>query len=214
MRKLFLTSSSDLLYDHLQGFLEKPVDEVKIAWITTAKKGSPNKEYVEKHRKKMNQLGWKFTEIDIEGKTEEELRELLEDKDIIYMHGGNTFYLLRAIKAGIFEKVLAEKLDQGALYVGTSAGTYVACPTIEMAEWKRDRRYFRFEDQDLIAMGLVSFLVMVHFEPKHEEDIRVGMSKTDLDVYVLSDEQGLYVEDGEVRLVGKGDRIQLDKYAK
>jgi len=85
--KLLLLSSSNFLHDRLGDFVEKPLSEINIAWITTAKKGSPNKHYVKKHRKKMTEAGWNFEEMDIEGKSEQELRDMLKDKDAIYMHG-------------------------------------------------------------------------------------------------------------------------------
>jgi dipeptidase E len=209
MKKILLVSSSGFLHGLLGDFVNKPLDEVKIAWITTAKKGSLNKGYVENHRNKMTELGWNFEEMDIEGKTERELRDLLENKDVIYMHGGNTFYLLRAIRAGAFEKIVKEKVDSGVLYVGASAGAYVACPTIQMAEWNHDKNYIAYEDQDLTGMSLVPFVVKVHYEPRYQDDIRNGMRRTDLETYILNDQQALYIEDGAVTLVGEGEKIQF-----
>jgi len=116
---------------------------------------------------------------------------------------------LRAIKAGAFEKVLREKLEQGALYVGASAGTYVACPTIEMGEWNHDKKYSAYEGQDLAGMHLVPFLVKVHYEPKYEEDIRKGMKDADVELYILTDEQALFIEDGKVTFLGEGERINI-----
>ncbi|MFH1014276.1 MAG: Type 1 glutamine amidotransferase-like domain-containing protein [Candidatus Uhrbacteria bacterium] len=209
MKKLFLTSDSDFFYEHIGEYVDKPLNEVNIAWITTAKGGCLPSKHLPEHRQKMSRQPFRYDEMDIEGKKEDELREMFKDKDIIYVHGGNTFYLLKAIKESNFEKVLKEKMDQGVLYAGTSAGAYVACPTIEMCEWKHDRHYHRFEGQDdLTAMNLVPFLMSVHHEPKYDEDIKKGKRSTDLEVYVLEDGQGIYVEGGEVKVLGDASAIR------
>ncbi len=198
MKRLLLTSSSDFFYEHILEYVDKPLDQVKIAWITTAKKGSDSQDYMEKHYQQMVEMPFDVTEIDIEGKDADELRKLLADKDIIYFHGGNTFYLMRAIKETGFQKVLEEQMEKGVLYVGTSAGSYVACPTLEMCEWKSDSKYHPFDGQDLTGMNLVPFLVSVHFEEQYRDDIKKGKAQTDLEVYVLTDEQALYVENNQV----------------
>ena len=210
MKKLLLTSSSDYFYDHIGEYVDKPLDEIKIAWITTAKKASGNPEYIEEHRKKMSEQEFGYLDIDIEGKSEDELRTLIDGSDVIYVHGGNTFHLLRAIKESSFEKIVREQLDKGVLFAGTSAGAYVACPTIEMNLWRRDIKYFPFENQDLTGMNLVPFLVEVHYEAKNKEDVKKGIANTDLEVYVLTDEQALYIEDDDVQLVGEGERIEFN----
>src|SRR3989344_1822348 len=46
----------------------------------------------------MKELGFNVEEIDIEGKNKNLLMKLFENKDIIFVEGGNTFYLLKAIR--------------------------------------------------------------------------------------------------------------------
>ncbi len=198
MKKLLLTSASDYWYEHVDEYVEKPLDQAKIAWVTTAKNGATGTDYMQKHYERMNKMPFEYEEIDIEGKNQDELRELLAEKDVIYMHGGNTFYLMRAIKESGFQEVLEELMEKGVLYSGTSAGAYVACPSLEMCLWKETTKYFPEENQGLEGMGLVPFLVSVHFEQQHKEATDKGMAKTDLKTFVLTDAQALYIEDGYI----------------
>jgi dipeptidase E len=198
MKKLLLTSSSDFFYKHIGNHVNKPLDQVKIAWVTTAKKGATSSEYMEKHYKQMDAMPFEYEEIDIEGKDQDELRKLFSDKDVVYMHGGNTFYLMRAIKDSGFQEVIEELIGNGVLYAGTSAGAYVACPSLEMCLWKDTTKYFPFQDQDLEGMGLVPFIVSVHYEKEHKETTDDGVAKTDLKTYVLTDDQALIIEDGQI----------------
>ena len=60
-------------------------------------------------------------------------------------------------------------------------------------------------------MNLVPFLVKVHYEPKYKEDIRKGIQNIGFKTYVLTDDQALYVEDGNVTFLGNQPRIILDQ---
>ena len=37
--------------------------------------------------------GYDIEELDLDGKNEKELRKILQDKELVYVEGGNTFYL-------------------------------------------------------------------------------------------------------------------------
>lgn len=208
--KLLLTSNSDFFYEHIGEYVDKPLDQVKVAWITTARKYSRTPGGVDDHRIRLEGQPFSFVEIDLDGKDEEELRNLMSGCDVVFVIGGSTFELLRAIKESGFEIVLNELLERGVLYSGGSAGAYVVCPTIEMATWKHQSVYRPLPNQDLRALGLVSFLMSVHFNEKYQDDVREGMSKTDLETYILTDDQALYIENDKVTLVGDKQRVILD----
>lgn len=64
----------------------------------------------------------------------------LKNIDVIFVFGGNTFdYLWRIRKTGL-DKAIKVFLKKGGIYFGLSAGSYVACPTIEAAAWKHADR--------------------------------------------------------------------------
>lgn len=94
----------------------------------------------------------------------------MTDKDIVFVNGGNTFYLLDWVRKSGFNKVLDSFLKKGGLYVGVSAGSYLACPTIEQATWKRADRN-RWGVTDFKALNYVPFLIVAHFEEKYRKII-------------------------------------------
>ena len=61
----------------------------------TASKVEKSTDYVKRDKKQMAKLGFQVEDIDLEGKSENQLRRLLKDKDVVYVQGGNTFYLLK-----------------------------------------------------------------------------------------------------------------------
>src|ERR1043165_8997080 len=60
-----------------------------------------------------------------------DLRQAVRDAEAIYVGGGNTFRLLNALYANDLLGVIRERVHAGIPYVGVSAGTNVACPTIQ-----------------------------------------------------------------------------------
>jgi len=156
----------------------------------------------------MIDVGFSIEDVDIKGKNEKELRKMLKDKDIVYVQGGNTFYLLKYVKESGFDKVVKELIQKGLIYIGVSAGSYIACPTIEMALWKdQDKNIVGLED--LTALNLVPFLLSVHYILEYKEIIKKGISSSKYPVKMLTDDQAILVRDNKVELVGKGSEIRL-----
>jgi len=208
MRTLLLTSAGMKVEEEIIKILPKPAYQIKLAHIITASKKEVNTSYVDKDTEKMKRIGFQIENIDIEGKTENELRELLKSKDAVYVQGGNTFYLLRCIRESGFDKLIKELLNRGVIYIGVSAGSYITCPTIEMASWKhRDNNIVNLKD--LTGLNLVPFLLSVHYKPEYEQNIKEAIAKTTYPVKILTDEQAILVKDNKIKLVGRGKEINI-----
>jgi len=208
MRKLLLSSNGSFVIKEGFRLLFEDISKIKLAYITTAGKGSSDRTYLEIHKEMMKKEGIAFEELDVEGKTENELRELLKDKNAVYVEGGNTFYLLKAARESGFDKVIKELIEKGVPYIGSSAGSYIVCPTIEMATWKPKQKD-RFGVMDFTAMNLVPFLIVAHYEQEFEEVLKEKISQTKYETKVLKDGQAILVEGDNYKLVGDGEEIKL-----
>lgn len=151
-------------------------------------------------------------DLDFRGKTQRELEHSLEDRDIIFVNGGNTLYLLHWIRKSGFDKIIRSLLNEGKLYVGVSAGSYVACPTIEAAGWKhRDKNNIGLKD--LRALNLVPFLITAHFEEKYRPVIEQAAKGTKYPIVALYDTQAALAEDGSCKIVGPGRKEFFNGFA-
>jgi len=205
MRKLLLTSAGTNVKEEIIKILPKSPYKLKVAYIITASKPELDKNYALVDRNELLKIGFQIEDLDIEEKNEKELRKILIDKDIIYVQGGNPFYLLRAVKESGFDKVVKEMISKGKIYIGVSAGSSIACPTIEQAYWKNlDKNIVGL--RDLTALNFVPFLLVAHFEEKYRESVELGANKTQLPVVALSDVQAVLIEDGKWKVVGKGKK--------
>src|SRR3989338_612942 len=208
MKTLILASSGNLIAaNNVNHFLPKPLSEAKILYVTTASKKVNDSSYVERTRQKMDELNFSYTEFDIVGKSEEELKKALSSSDILYIEGGNTFYLLKAVHDTGFEKIIKEAIKNGLVYWGVSAGAYIACPSIIMATWSD--RFDRCGVTDWIAMNLVPFLIKAHYTPDMLDALKEKSKDLQFPLHVLNDEQVVMMKDGEVQLTGCGDELIL-----
>ncbi|MFC1615364.1 Type 1 glutamine amidotransferase-like domain-containing protein [Patescibacteria group bacterium] len=209
MKTLILTSSGQFItsnnIDHL---LPKKITDCKIAYIITASKKVDDISYINRHKQKMNELNFSYTEIDIAGKNEDELRKILNGYDIIMVEGGNTFYLLKAVRESGFKNVMKELLEKGVVYIGSSAGSYITCPSIVMATWS-NRGFDRCGITEYTAMKLVPFLMKAHYMPDMKEMLNKKIKDMQYPMRVLNDNQAILVRDGKIQLLGGGDEIIL-----
>ncbi|MEK7143596.1 MAG: Type 1 glutamine amidotransferase-like domain-containing protein [Patescibacteria group bacterium] len=209
MRTIVLASSGKYLTEGDWSFLPKPVEQMKIGYIITASKGVKDLSYLERRKQRMNELKYDFEEMDIERKSEQELRGVLKGKEMVYVEGGNTFYLLKAVRESGFDKAIKELVDDGMVYLGSSAGAYITCPTIEMATWKHQDKYDHCGVTDFTAMNLVPFLVTAHYASEYAELLKEKIRQSQYPVRILTDDQAILVQNGSTKLVGKGDEIKL-----
>ncbi len=209
MSKLLLASNTEFVIEQGLARLFPDASKIKIAYITTAAKPTTYTGFTDVFLEMMRAKGYDVTPLDIEGYSSSELKKFLADKNAIFMEGGNTCYLLRAMRATGFDKVIKELLPQGLIYMGGSAGAYVACPTIEMALWRHQDKYDHYGLTDLSAMNLVPFSVSVHYAPEHHDPVVQGIAASRYSVRILTDEQAILVKDGKAQLLGDGEEVKL-----
>jgi len=210
MQTLLLLSSSKFLQNDLTNILGKPLEDFRIAHIITASKGRGvgHLDYLERTREIFKENGCYFEDLDLDGKNEDELREILKNFNMVFVNGGSTFYLLKSIRESGFEKVIKELLPQEFVYMGASAGSYVACPTIEMSTWKHRDKYDHYGITDLTAMNLIPFLISAHYVSENHDLIKKKAEKAKFPVKILDDNQALLVKDDKIELLG-GEEILL-----
>lgn len=195
MKKLFLMSSSKLLPKALES-LHKPLNKIRLVHVITASKTEDDLTYLDRTRDILDSLGVRHEDLDIDGKNEEELKKILSSKDVVFVNGGNTFYLLKSIKKTGFDKVVKLLLKKGLLYIGASAGSYVACPNIETVTWKHGSEE-RCGMTDFTAMNLVPFVLKVHYTPDQKEWIEKKRKTLSNPLEILTDEQAIVVENNK-----------------
>lgn len=87
--------------------------------------------------------------------------ELIESADCLAVGGGNTFHLLARMQEYNLLSVIRQKVRQGVPYIGWSAGSNVACPTIMTTN---DMPVV--QPKSFGALGLTEFQINAHYTEK------------------------------------------------
>lgn len=210
-KTMLLTSDGMVeMKDEIIRLLQKPAYDINVAFIFTASK--QREEYQAFMRQDWlimrDEMGFNLEEIDIEGKTEGQLYNELKIKDIIYVEGGNAFYLLNAMRRCNFEKVIRKLLKWGIVYIGVSAGSIVAGKTIKTAEWLGDENIAGMKN--LNGLNLVPFDIFPHYDPKYDEVIKQKIKspkKRQKKLRLVTDQQAILVQGKDSMLIGDGEQI-------
>ena len=205
MIKLFLSSAFSYTASLLEQFAGEKVEGKSVTFIPTAANVESIKVYVGMARRAFARLGIAVDELDVSTATAEEISHKLSRNDYIYVAGGNTFYLLQELKRSGADKLIAQEIAAGKLYIGESAGSMVIAPDIG---------YSQAMDKPAKAPGLDSFsaLGIVDFYPvPHQGNFlfRKAVKKiiaeyvSSLPLRPISDTQVILVEGDDVTVEGR-----------
>lgn len=137
------------------------------------------------------------------------LSDRLNEIDLVWANGGNTFVLRRAMKQSGFDHLIAEALRRDTIvYAGFSAGTVICAPSLRGLETidKPDNVPPGY-DPDVIwdGLGLLPFSVVVHYRSDHDE---ASLAEEEARFYQANAIPYRTLRDGEA-LVVEGERQEI-----
>jgi len=211
-RRLLLISNSTL---HGSGYLDHAEAEIRdflgelehLLFVPFAL--FDRDKYAATAQARFEKMGYELTSIH----TAADPLQAVKDTGAMFIGGGNTFRLLKTLYEFDLIDVIRERVDAGMPYIGSSAGSNMACPTIRTTN-----------DMPIVqppsfnALGLVTFQINPHYldpdpNSKHmgetrEERINEFHEENETPVVGLREGAILRIENGETILRGStGARI-------
>ena len=191
MKKIILTSCGIIEEELKKKFYEiinkEDISNKKVLYITTASDGEndSDKSWMDNEFKTILDLGFRKDNINEYkiGKSEIDIK----DYDVIYMMGGNTFYLMDRIRKYGFDEKIKKAIEDGTVYIGSSAGSIILGSSIEFA--------LPFDDNnvnmtDFTGIGLVDGIIIPHANRK-EKFINKVKNEIDQELILLYDGYGI-----------------------
>ena len=83
MKTLLLTSAGTQVKEEILKILPRSASQLKLVHIITASKVKKDTAYMKEDKKDLLEMGFDVEDIDIKGKSEDELRQILKNKDVI-----------------------------------------------------------------------------------------------------------------------------------
>ena len=201
MTRLLLISSSTV---HGYGYLDHPEPEIKkhlagrkrVAFVPFALKDRDA--YTAKVRERLGAMGFDVSQV----KT---VRDL--EADAIFVGGGNTWRLLKTLQDLDLLGVLRERVRSGTPYIGSSAGSNIAAPTIKTTNDMPITQPRSFE-----ALNLVPYQINPHYLDADANSTHMGetreqrilefLEENETPVIGLREGTMLRVENGKSTLLG------------
>lgn len=197
-RRLLLISNSTL---HGSGFLDHAESEIRdflrnvqrILFVPFALHDRDG--YAAKVTSRLAKMG--YDSVSIHAVPDQ--RQAVSDAEAIFIGGGNTFRLLKTLYDFDLLTLIRQRVDGGTLYLGSSAGSNVAAPTIRTTN---DMPIV--EPPSFDALGLVSFQINPHYLDPDPTSTHMGETREERIVQFL--------EENDVPVVGlrEGSMVRVE----
>lgn len=205
--KLLLTSggiTNTTIAEALATLVAKPLKNVKVGFVPTAANyEAGNKDWFVRQLVHLQQFGYEWIDIVDPSAADVSWATRLADADVIFVSGGNTFHLLNQFRKTGFDKWLQTALDH-KVYVGASAGSIVATPSIEGSGVEGgDRNSVKL--RDLKGLNLANFELLPHIGNGIAVQTAERYAQMTQNVfYAIDDETAIKVDSNKVTVVSEG----------
>ncbi|MBU2472614.1 Type 1 glutamine amidotransferase-like domain-containing protein [Patescibacteria group bacterium] len=201
--KLLLTSAGFLNKEISNLFLKelsKEPNKSKVFMVTGART-KEEEYYIQESKQELINLG--FKDIFVFNLDRKILLDEVKDCDVIYVCGGNTYYILKRFRETGLDKIVIELVNQGKIYIGVSAGSVMAGPNIEIAGWGEDGDKNDVNLKDLTGFNFTNIAVFPHFEEKNRQEVKEFKKKVNYPVIELTDNQAVFVKGKNYIIIGE-----------
>lgn len=166
------------------------------------------KKWLSKQLEALKNLGYEVEELDLRnyfGKPDE-LGKLLFNKDLVWVTGGNTFILRRAMKYSGFDAAITDLINNHKIvYGGFSAGVVILSKDLHGLDITDDPNDIPAGyDKEIIwdGLGLINFSVAVHYQSNHSES---HLTDKEIEYYKTNNIPYKTLRDGEVIIINNSN---------
>ena len=168
---------------------KEKIKDKKVLYITTASDGEndSDKSWMDEEYETILDLGFSKENIYEFKIGQKEIN--INDFDVIYMMGGNTFYLMDMIRKYNFDTIIKKAMDNGIIYIGSSAGSIILGNSVEYA--------LPFDEnnvdlKDFSGLRIIDGIIIPHANRK-EEFISKVKENIGEKLFLLYDEDGIII---------------------
>jgi dipeptidase E len=210
--RILLISNSTV---HGRGYLDHVQEQIKI-FLGDARKVLffpfalyDRDDYAAKAKSRFAAMGYALESVHAIDNPE----KAIDQVDALFIGGGNTFRLLKALQDRELLQPIRHKMKSGAPYIGSSAGSNVAGPTI-----KTTKDMPIVQPRSFDSLGLVPFQISPHYldpDPNsthmgetQEERILQFLEENETPVVGIREGAWILIENGAIMLKGEtGARV-------
>jgi dipeptidase E len=216
--KLLLTSNgltNEKISQALFDLVGKHANQVSVAFIPTAaffEEG--DKGWLLDHLSAIKNFGCSIDIVEISALPRDKWLPRLESADVLFLGGGNNFYLMEWLKKSGLADLIGGMLEN-KVYAGISAGSMVASPLLRRSDAEEIYSENFGSDNNVAGLRLVDFYILPHlnsqiFPNVNKEFIQKVIISSPEKVYALDDQSALKVLNGNVEVVSEGQWLEFN----
>lgn len=220
--KFLLTSGgvrNAVIAQAFQKLIDKPFSETKVAFVPTgafAEEG--DKDWFVNDLYNLQALGVHIDFVELAQLSPEEVMQRVKGADVIFVNGGNTFYLSYWMQQSGLMDALPELLKT-RVYAGTSAGSMIVGPSLRIAAQMRG--HGMLDEHNATSFGpagktsdkvanLVPVMVRPHYGTPDFAYLTPELMQQDANeqgspVYALDDQSAVSIVDGAIEVASEGE---------
>ena len=202
MKKLILVSMLYQVTD-LVRTITPELEGKTVTYIPTAGIAEDVEGMVEEETSTLESLGMMVDVLEVSSASYDSIVNSLTKNDIIFVGGGNTFFLLQELRRSGADQILIREVEKGKLYIGESAGSIISCPDIGYCA-EMDSPEKAPDLIDYAGLNLVDFYIVPHIgnaEMGEAAEKAVEKYSSELELKAITDEQVILVEEGRVEIL-------------
>ena len=208
--KLFLASSGlpESLRPALQELLGSTLSGVRVAHVPNAADPYPEaqRRFLERSRNELVAAGMTVTDIDLRDfdRNPIGLQNALSCFDIVWLAGGNTYYLRYWLNRCGFDHIVSDLFAQSLVCAGGSAGAIVLGSDLRFYDVVDDPAMApqpRYEGLCLYRFQLLPHWGDEYFQPMLDR-VRASYEGLGAEIVPITDQQAVCVRDGAYTIVG------------
>lgn len=217
--KLLLTSgglTNKSIEKALFDLVGKKPEDTNLCFIPTAATVEMgDKDWFINDLKNIDKQGFKSVSIvDIGAVPEKIWKPQMDEADILFFSGGNTYHLMEWINKSGLKELLPEYLKT-KVWVGISAGSMVTNPDLaaKISQAVYDEDYDKIGE--VPGLNYVDFYFLPHLNSPYfplliEENIKKIAERIRKKIYAMDDNGALKIVDGKVEIISEGNHLEFN----
>ncbi len=204
MKHLYLASAGYNVIESIAADIGKK--NLKLIFITTAAETYEGPTtWVDKDRNALIEAGFEVTDYTFTGRSKRDIEKDFLIFDVIFVCGGNSFYLLQQVQQSDCADVIRKYVESGKIYIGSSAGSILAAPDI-YPTYYLDKAAEAPKLNGYIGLNLVDVVIFPHwgsekFKERYLNQRIEHAYKPGYKIILLTDTQYLKVESDRYQII-------------
>lgn len=217
--KLLLTSgglTNQSISDALFNLVGKKPQDTSLVFIPTASHAEKgDKSWLINDLINLKNQNFKQIDIgDISAVGPEIWRPRLEEADVLFFEGGNTFHLMHWLNQSGLSTLLPELLKT-KVYVGVSAGSMVTNPDLSLKLSQIVYGEDLDKTENMLGLNLVDFYFLPHLNSQYfpnlrQDKIQDAISGLTKKIYALDDQGAIQIVDGQIKIITEGQYLEFN----